>query len=249
MAHFYTAERLPKFIEEIETPSQANKNGKAWPSVTTVLGIIKDDFLDGQYKPRRMVELARENLDADWRDIKDMTYGFRNHPWTNELISASEFGTAVHKRIEEIIKDGSGENATPWDDWALPFVEWVSEKKIEVLGTEYVVGCDYLKIAGSVDFIGRDPKDGRIFLADYKTRKCKGRGKYYSKDCKQLAIESLMLSNLLKLDYLPECLSVCICTDTAKHFHKKWKDKYVQQGIRSASLAAKIYWEDRMTKP
>ena len=103
MAHFYTAEKLPRFLEGIDTPAQARKNKKAWPSVTTVLGLVKDSFLDSIYIPSKTVELARdENLkDRSWQEIKDMTYGFRKHPWTGEDIPSSEFGTAIHKRIED----------------------------------------------------------------------------------------------------------------------------------------------------
>jgi hypothetical protein len=68
MAHFYTAEKLPKFIEEVETPAQARKNKKAWPSVTTVLGLVKDSFLDSIYIPSKTVELARDE------NLKNRTY-------------------------------------------------------------------------------------------------------------------------------------------------------------------------------
>ena len=119
MAHFYTAERLPKFLPEIETPAQAVKDKKAWPSVTTVLSIIRDDFIDSIFQPQQLVTLAREHPDMDWRDIKDMTYGFRKHPWTSAMIPSSEFGTAVHKRTEDIIKGVEDDAATPWDDLAM----------------------------------------------------------------------------------------------------------------------------------
>jgi hypothetical protein len=247
MAHFYTAERLPKFLPEVETPAQAVKDKKAWPSVTTVLSIIKDDFIDSIFQPQQLVTLAREHPDMDWRDIKDMTYGFRKHPWTGAMIPSSEFGTSVHKRIEDIIKGTEDDTATPWDDWAMPFVQWVSDNEVSVMGTEYVIGNSVLKIAGSVDFIGTS-KDGKIFLADYKTRKCKGKGNYYGKDCKQLAVEAWMLQQLLDLDYLPGCISVCICTETAEHYHKVWKDHDVQYHLDGAMLAAKVYWQERMTK-
>jgi len=49
MAHFYdcTTTNEPKFEKNVTTPAQARKNNtKTYPSVTTVLGIIKDDFLD-----------------------------------------------------------------------------------------------------------------------------------------------------------------------------------------------------------
>jgi hypothetical protein len=249
MSHFYTAEKLPKFLPDVETPAQAVKHKKAWPSVTTVLSVIKDPFLDAIYVPSKLVEFAR-NKDFDsltWRDLKDMTYGFRNHPWTNEPIPSSEFGTEVHKRIEDLLQGTADESASPWDDWATPFVEWVNENGVELMATEYVVGHPRLKIAGSIDFVGKD-SDGKIFLADYKTRKCKGSGIFYPKDCEQLAVESWMLSRLLNLDYIPDCISVCICTETAEHYHLKWSEKAKLHYLESAKQLAKIYWTKRMVK-
>ncbi len=246
MAHFYTAEKLPKFLPEVETPAQARKHKEAWPSVTTVLSIVKDSFLDSIYIPQKMVDLARSPhlSQHDWRSLKDMTYGFREHPWTGEMIPSSEFGTSVHKRIEELLK-GEGSQATPWDDWALPFVKWVNDQEIEVMATEYVVGHPGLKIAGSIDFVGKR-RDGTIFLADYKTRKTSGSGVFYPKDCKQLIIESWMLSELLKLEYIPDCLSVCIDTTNANHWHLWWSDKSKNFYLDSARQLAKIYWQERM---
>jgi hypothetical protein len=247
MAHFYSSARDPKFLENVQTPAQARKNGKAYPSVTTVLGIVKDDFLDSIYQPREMVKLARENPTADWQEIKEMTYGFRTHPFTGEKISSSEFGTAVHKRIEEWLLEGYGK-ASPYDDWAKPFIDWVNENNIEVLDCEYVISDSRWKIAGSVDFIGKYP-NGKAFMADYKCRSCDGKGKFYTKDCKQLAIESAMLRKKFKLDYYPEIISVCICSNTAEHFHKVWSSEEFNYYLESAKLSAKIYWLERINKP
>jgi len=117
MSHFYTSSKNPQFLEDVKTPHQALKNGRAYPSVTTVLGIVKDDFLDSIYTPRKLVDLARENPSTHYSILKDWVYGFREHPFTGEMISSSEFGTSVHKRIEDWLMDGEGE-ASAYDDWA-----------------------------------------------------------------------------------------------------------------------------------
>jgi hypothetical protein len=246
MAHFYSSAKDPQFLEDIQTPAQARKSGRAYPSVTTVLGIIKDDFLDSIYQPREMVRLARES-DANWQQIKEMTYGFRQHPFTGELIPSSEFGTAVHKRIEEWLLDGYI-TASAFDDWAKPFIDWVEESNVEVMDCEYIISDSRLKIAGSVDFIGRYP-DGKVFLADYKCRSCDDKGKFYAKDCKQLAVESYMFSKKFKLDYYPEIRSVCICTNNATHYHKVWTASEFDHYLECAKLSAKVYWQERMYKP
>ena len=247
MAHFYSSSKKPQFLKDITTPHQARKRGRSYPSVTTVLGIVKDDFLDSIYTPRKLVDLAREHKEVHYSILKEWVYGFREHPFTGELIPSSEFGTAVHKRIEEWLLEGEGE-ATAYDDWAKPFIDWVNEEGVQVVDCEYIVSDSRFKIAGSIDFIGID-KDEKVFLADYKCRNCKGKGKFYPKDCKQLAIESVMLAKKLKLDYFPKIRSVCICTETAEHYHKQWTDNEFNYYFECAKLSAKTYWLERMTKP
>jgi hypothetical protein len=88
-----------------------------------------------------------------------------------------------------------------------------------------------------------------VFMADYKCRSCSGKGKFYGKDCKQLAIESVMLAKQMKLDYNPYIISVCICANTANHFHKRWTNEEFNYYFEGAKLASKMYWHERMTKP
>ena len=59
MSHFYNCEKEP-FLTKANTPAQAKKIG-AYPSVTTVMGIIKDPFLDGVWSPNKYIELARDH--------------------------------------------------------------------------------------------------------------------------------------------------------------------------------------------
>ena len=61
MAHFYDCKEVidPKFLPDVTTPAQARKVFKAYPSVTTVLGIVKDSFIDSIWKPKRITEYAR----------------------------------------------------------------------------------------------------------------------------------------------------------------------------------------------
>ena len=253
MAHFYNCEDVasPSFEAEVTTPPQARKAGaRVYPSVTTVLGIVKDDFIDSIWKPSKMVELARQNECLDWRDVEQLTYGTREHPMSGEVISSSEFGTTVHHCIEQWVNHlWLGEDApeeTPWDMWAMPFISWIETNDVKPIACERLVACNRIKIAGSVDFIGHDA-DGKLFLADYKCRtNTKGKAKTYPKDCEQLAIESFMLMKEHKLDYLPACRSVIIDCDTKEHHHREWKPEEMKWGIDNAKLCAKIYWQKRM---
>ena len=108
MAHFYNCNdiRNPEFEPDIETPAKARKQHKVYPSVTTVLGIVKDAFLDSIYKPRMITSLAREHPILQWQEIERLTYGTRTHPVTGDTIESSEFGTTVHKAIEQEVEYG-----------------------------------------------------------------------------------------------------------------------------------------------
>lgn len=251
MSHFYKYNRgKPIFLEDVATPAQARKVKGAWPSVTTVLGIIKDPFLDSIYKPRKITELAREFPNLNWRDISDLTYGTRESPVTGQQIASSEFGTTVHKRIEDFVTaDIEGRavgDETPWDGWAQPFIEWYKKNNVKPIAVEHMIGEGTVKIVGSVDFIGKDAS-GEAFLADYKCRSnCKGRGKFYDKDLYQLAIEAWMLSKRAKMDYIPGCISICIDCETYQHYHKVWQPEQILEGIEIAKLCSKLYWRTRM---
>ena len=253
MAHFYNCTDVsdPEFEGDITTPAQAKKKTKVYPSVTTVLGIVKDSFLDSIYKPKMITSLARQFPHLVWQDIERLTYGTREHPITGDTIESSEFGTTVHKVIEDhvdynfLYSDQQPESSV-WDEWATPFVEWIQAEGVKPIACEKIVASNRIKIAGSVDFIGHD-SDGQLFLADYKCRtNTKGKAKTYPKDCQQLAIESFMLMKEHGLDYLPACRSVVIDCDTKKHHHKDWKQEEMQKGIKVAKKCAELYWLLRM---
>ena len=253
MAHFYNCQDAsdPKFESTISTPAQAKKKSRVYPSVTTVLGIVKDSFLDSIYKPRMITQLAREFPDLVWQDIERLTYGTREHPVTGDTIESSEFGTTVHKAIELQIDYGflcsdKRPKPTVWDKWSMPFIEWIQAEDVKPIACERLIANSRIKIAGSVDFIGHD-QDGKLFLADYKCRtNTKGKAKTYDKDCQQLAIESFMLMKEHNLNYLPKCKSVIIDCDTAKHYHKDWSEDDMQKGIKVAKKCAELYWLLRM---
>jgi hypothetical protein len=253
MAHFYNCTDVlnPSFEPEIQTPAKARKQHKVYPSVTTVLGIVKDAFIDSIWKPKKITEIARRLPQLSWQDVERLTYGTREHPVTGQTIESSEFGTTVHKVIEDHINHfwlgiEKHPEDTPWNDWAEQFVQWVEDNGIKPIACERIIANNRIKIAGSVDFIGHDT-DGKLFLGDYKCRaNTGGKAKTYDKDCQQLAIEAFMLMKEHKLSYLPSCRSIIIDCDTKEHYHRVWTDDEMQKGIKVAKKCAELYWLLRM---
>lgn len=251
MSHYYECKKGKAELSKSKTAPQARKAGH-YPSVTTVLGIIKNEHLDDRWKPEKIVELCREfiwdNPDMRYGDIKHLIYGTVQCPETGEEILSSEFGTRVHKRLEDYMNETKDPKMEidAYDAYAAPFLAWLAKQGIQKEFAEHIVYDDEIRLAGSVDFIGKDP-NGNYILADYKCRRCKGaKGKFYDKDCAQLAIEAWMFARMQNLDYLPSCFSICIDVDTEKHYQKEWDDIECYKGILRAKLAATIFWIDRM---
>jgi hypothetical protein len=250
MAHFYDCnDTLDSFLlEDVTTVAQARKVRAAYPSVTTILSICKDEFLDGIYKPSKMVELGRENpYCTGGKSTPVLRTTSAPCRWIGNTFF--EFGTSVHKRIEELVQaklHGHDIGESPYQEWAAPFLEWIEACGVKPIATECVVADRLLKIAGSVDFIGYD-SEGKLFLADYKCRtNTKGKAKVYDKDCEQLAIEAFIVQRQHGLEYTPECRSVIIDCETKKHWHHVWNAKDVKAGIANAKLMAKLFWNKRM---
>lgn len=247
--HFYDCKGTP-YLTEARTPVQARKI-KAYPSVTTVLSIQMNDFLHNIWMPRKLVELARDNPTMPVQEIQELKYGQRVCPATGNKISSSSFGTSVHARLEEVLNhrifgEGLENEGTPFDDWAEPFIDFIDKNNIKPLATEKIVYCDKMKSAGSVDLIAE--VDGKVHLFDYKCRDTKGTGgKFYEeKDCTQLAIESKWLQQSMDLHYEPMVTSVCICTESKKHYHKNWTKTQMRKAVTRFRYLNRLYRIDWM---
>lgn len=247
--HFYDCKNTP-YLTEAKTPVQARKL-KAYPSVTTILSIQMSDFLHNIWMPKKMVELARDNPMASVAHLKKLKYGTRISPETGEKILSSDFGTAVHQRLEEVLNNridsrGLSNSTSPYDEWVEPFIDYIDENEIIPISCERILYCDKMQSAGSVDLIAE--RDGRLHLYDYKCRDTKGTGgKFYeTKDCTQLAIEAKWLQDTEELNYLPMVTSVCICTESRKHYHKDWNKTQMRKAITRFKHLNRLYKMDWM---
>ena len=217
----------------------------AWPSVTSKAKCYSDGFLE-QWSKNEAIKLAEVNpripgeSDKDYCErISNLIFGEVNRHYDGKVFPSYEFGTAVHACLENHVIHG-----TPFPlEWEMYCKEWpifLDNNRIETLSAETIVMDDDLKLAGTIDYIGYF--NGQPMLADFKTRKCKdGKGKFYPKDCLQLAIESQMYMDENGLEELPMCLSVCIDVLTGTHYHKWYDEDQVLKGIRKFRAINECY--------
>jgi hypothetical protein len=250
MAHFYDCKKLdtPKLLSDVTTIKQALKAGpKVFASVTTIIGqTIKHPFLDSIHKPRTMVKYARmeEHWDKDWKEIEQLCYGMVEDPY-GSLIPSSEFGTNVHNSCEKLLDcyvHGDQPEYSVYDAWAEPWLDWIIEQGHEIVATELPIADGTIKTCGTIDAVIKGAHSGEMILCDYKCRKSK---QFYDKDLWQLAIESWMLKRRYKLDYLPQCMSICIEVGSKKHHHKCWSIEEQENAIEIVKLISKLYWKLR----
>lgn len=182
---------------------------------------------------QRILDLHDQHPKLSLSELKELSYGERQCPDTGKLIPSSDFGTALHDRLEQaclLIRDGVGQNVkgSGYYPWVEPWLQWLEKNKITIVDCELTMGCRKRKLAGMLDFIGK--KDGRVFLADYKSREARDLAQlkskaYYDKDDMQLAIEARMVQEQFELDYLPRIYTVLFNTNEPMMHVKLWTER------------------------
>jgi len=245
--HYYTKKNgAVKLLADVTTPSQARKHGSAYPSVTTLLGYLPNEYINSVWKPKMFVQYAREFPDLEVDEIKAKMWGERTCPETLDTISSSEFGTKAHARLEDHMNaqiDGFDlVRDHPYDGIISPTLSFLALNGFTPVSAERMIACDELKTAGMLDLIAEH--EGRLVLMDYKFRDCAdGKGKTYDKDCAQLAIEAKMVMEQDELDYMPECYTICIDSTAGTPYVKKWTHAAVKKGIQTFIAARNLYYD------
>ena len=247
MSHYYEIRRNGevRFLPAVDTPSKARKHGSALVSVTTLLGHLPNPYINDTWKPREYVRLARLHPELTAPEITSLMWGLRTCPETGKQISSSDFGTAAHARLEDHTiawqEGGSIERNSPYDGIVAPTMRYLETEGFTPVASERMVACNELKTAGSIDLIAK--KGGKLWLLDYKFRNCtKDEGKFYPKDCAQLAIEAKMVMQNDDLDYLPKCISLCVDSTTGKVYDKTWTEAACKQGVQRFIAARNLYY-------
>lgn len=121
--------------------------GAAYPSVTTVLEVIRNPFLER------------------WRGAVG------NEQADETLEGSGEFGTAVHAACEAYVRGelevGDAGELRPW---VAGFDRWFRNRVGEVVACEQTVFSDEHRFAGTMDLLVR-LKTGEVALCDIKTSK------------------------------------------------------------------------------
>ena len=230
----------PSLLKTVNTPAQARKNEFYYPSVTGVLGLLPNPFM-AKWRGRKMVELKGIHPEATAEELEKLAWGTRTCPESGDTIGSADFGTKAHATIEDYFTTGSSPRRPYW-----PVVAETVNFLLENFTFHYaekVLCCHDLKIAGTVDYIGKDKND-KWMLADFKFREVKRGAKAvpYDKDRAQLAVEAAMLKHDLSLDYDPSIYSIIVDVDTGTPHVTKHSEKMRRKGLRRAWVAAYVYW-------
>lgn len=247
MSHHYQI--LPnheaKFLKSITTQPQANKaTGVVCASVTTKLNYAPKEFLELWFK-KQIHHLTKKFPHATFDEINDMAWGMRLSPETNELIKSSDWGTALHKHLEDATEahsESMGYRKAPWQGWIDLWTDWLKKNRAEVIGTEMLVSDSDRLVAGSIDQVLK--VNGKVILADFKCRKV-GDGdiktKHYPKDTMQLAVEADIIRMKLDLDYMPRIYTVIMNTDEHQMFVKLWTEAAQAKALKKFDAVNTFY--------
>jgi hypothetical protein len=199
--------------------------------VTTKMGVLKDSFIDGWRLKTSILEAEKNprmqgESDDEWVGRIDSILWGEPVRWDGLKFKSSDFGTLVHAELEAWNKDRSYKIADVWKPYCESYCLWAMGR-VETIEAEKKVVDHDLKVVGMVDLIAN--VDGMVSLLDFKTRGCDGKGKFYNKDCMQLAVEAKIVQRDMGLPYCPDCYSLCICNKTGQLFVKKWTEKMVKK--------------------
>jgi hypothetical protein len=228
--HYYKCEpdKDPVFLKSVTSPAKARGKEYVYPSVTTILSICPDAFL-GTWSKKEMFNYGRQT-ELSYEEAEERLYGMRRCPEQKIAIPSAEFGTNAHKYLEDWGNGEEDEN-NPYADICSGVIELFDEWELEPELSESIQYSHDDACAGTVDLIAEI--GGDTVLVDYKFRSCKGSGKFWFKDCMQLAIESEWVQERYNLEFRPDIISICICTNTGKVYPKRWKALDQVQGINA----------------
>jgi ATP-dependent exoDNAse (exonuclease V) beta subunit len=143
---------------------------KGWISCTTFIHHFFPKF-DADDIIKKMM------MSKKWKESKwyGMSPSAIKEAWNANGREASEAGTAMHLGIEMVMNDAEKEVAPEvklTKEWEFFWKYWKEDSQIwEPWRTEWEVWDEELKLAGSIDMIYRNKKDGTFAIYDWKRAK------------------------------------------------------------------------------
>lgn len=129
------------------------------PSVTTILGVIRQEWLE-RWKMSQAIKNF-QNHGNTWLAVEE------NY---NRDSKESIFGTEVHACVNSFLMGDDKDKNSQQAHHALPLMEWLSSNMRELLISEGTLVDKELGCAGTVDLVFID-KDGRETIGDIKVVK------------------------------------------------------------------------------
>jgi len=148
---------FPK-VDEVTAAQRCIKLGYL-PSVTTVLGVIRQEWLE-KWKMREAIKRFEKTGNA-WIAVEDQY---------NKDSKESIFGTSLHDCVSKFLQGDLEKKDTLEAKHALPLMQWLDKNMRELLLTEGTLACKKTGCAGTVDLVFID-KDGRETIGDIKVVK------------------------------------------------------------------------------
>jgi hypothetical protein len=150
-------ELFPK-VDEVTAAQRCLKLGYL-PSVTTVLGVIRQEWLE-KWKMREAIKRFETTGNA-WVAVQDQY---------NKDSKESLFGTSLHDCVNKFLNGNLEKKDTIEAKHALPLMQWLEKNMRELILTEGTLACRETGCAGTVDLVFVD-KDGRETIGDIKVVK------------------------------------------------------------------------------
>ena len=230
-------------LKSVNTIGKLKRHPTAFHSCTGACGVVPNFFIDKMWKPKRIMELARQYPDHTQAQIEEELWGWREGQYG--IMNSGLFGTEAHESMEFHLQDLDNYPDFTYKDWyswlCEEFIDYVTEHDYMVEKTEYMDIDDIEGVGMTIDFIAKTSTK-KFHLFDFKFRDCNvPSSATYDKDLVQLAENSITIMRNWKLDYLPPIHSVVVDVNTSKTHVKRWKQSLQLLGIEAFSHANWLY--------
>lgn len=228
------------FDESVEEKTGKRKhdymlNGKPLTGVTTILKVVGKGDVLVQWSANQTCEYVREHVDD--MALKPLLENAK-YAWKNSRDTAGNFGTNVHKAIEEWIKNGNLPVDTDVKEYQAfeNFREWAKVESVIFLESEKRVYSKKYWYAGTLDILVEI--DGKIWLADIKTS-----SGIYPEHMWQMAGYDIALNEMTDNQY--EDIEGYVVINIKKDGTMDWKKSHDRVGNKEAFLACNTIYRKK----